>query len=143
VKPSYRILPTVGIKAFSWSLDTAGLFAATVADAAFALAAITGRDELRVDGRSSAVPRIGVVTQDFAGAPEPASAAALEEAVRRTERAGATVRPVALAPLLAQASRSTRRSRTTRPARRWPGNTTATGTCCRPSSAGSSTRRRP
>jgi Asp-tRNA(Asn)/Glu-tRNA(Gln) amidotransferase A subunit family amidase len=103
VKPSYRILPTVGIKAFSWSLDTAGLFAATVADAAFALAAITGRDELRVDGRSSAVPRIGVVTQDFAGAPEPASAAALEEAVRRTERAGATVRPVALAPLLAQA----------------------------------------
>jgi Asp-tRNA(Asn)/Glu-tRNA(Gln) amidotransferase A subunit family amidase len=103
MKPSYRILPTVGIKAFSWSLDTAGLFAATVADAAFALAAITGRDELRVDGRSSAVPRIGVVTQDFAGAPEPASAAALEEAVRRTERAGATVRPVALAPLLAQA----------------------------------------
>ncbi len=103
VKPSYRILPTAGIKAFSWSLDTAGLFAATIEDAAFALAAITGRAELRVDGRSSAAPRFGVATQDFAGAPEPASAAALEEATRLAERAGAAVRPVALPAILAQA----------------------------------------
>jgi Asp-tRNA(Asn)/Glu-tRNA(Gln) amidotransferase A subunit family amidase len=103
VKPSYRILPTAGIKAFSWSLDTAGLFAATIEDAAFALAAITGRAELGVDGRSSAAPRFGVATQDFAGAPEPASAAALEEATRLAERAGAAVRPVALPAILAQA----------------------------------------
>ncbi|HEX2553645.1 MAG TPA: amidase [Microvirga sp.] len=103
VKPSYRILPTVGIKAFSWSLDTAGLFAATVEDAAFALAAITGRDSLRVDGRTPGAPRIGVVTQDFAGAPEPASAAALDEAARLAERAGAAVREVDLPGLLAEA----------------------------------------
>ncbi len=49
-KPSYRLLPTVGMKCFSWSLDTVGLFAAGVADVAFAAAAISGR-ELRVDGR--------------------------------------------------------------------------------------------
>src|SRR5437899_853649 len=42
-KPSFRLLPTVGMKCFSWSLDTVGLFAATVADAAFAAAAITDR----------------------------------------------------------------------------------------------------
>src|SRR4051812_45770098 len=47
-KPSFRSLPTVGLKCFSWSLDTAGLLAATVPDVAFAAAAITGRD-LRID----------------------------------------------------------------------------------------------
>src|SRR5579862_654288 len=35
IKPSYRLLPTMGIKCYSISLDTAGLFAATVADAGF------------------------------------------------------------------------------------------------------------
>ncbi len=48
-KPSYRLLPTVGMKCVSWHLDTAGLFAASVADVAFAAAAISDRD-LRVDG---------------------------------------------------------------------------------------------
>src|SRR4029079_761729 len=47
-KPSFRLLPMVGVKPFSWSLDTAGVFGATVADTAFAAAAITGRD-LRID----------------------------------------------------------------------------------------------
>ena len=47
-KPSYRMLPTVGVKCFSWSLDTPGFFAASVADVAFAAGAISGRD-LRVD----------------------------------------------------------------------------------------------
>ncbi|HEY8384377.1 MAG TPA: amidase [Microvirga sp.] len=105
VKPSYRVLPTVGIKAFSWSLDTPGLFAATVADAAYALAAITGRGEVRVDRSESGAPRIGVVTQDFAEAPEPAGAEALETAARAAERAGATVRSLALPALLADAFR--------------------------------------
>jgi Asp-tRNA(Asn)/Glu-tRNA(Gln) amidotransferase A subunit family amidase len=30
IKPSYRLLPTVGVKCFSWTLDTVGLFAAGV-----------------------------------------------------------------------------------------------------------------
>jgi len=54
-KPSYRLLPAVGMKCFSWSLDTVGLFAAGVADVAFAAGALTGR-ELRVDGRPPATP---------------------------------------------------------------------------------------
>ena len=59
-KPSYRLLPTIGMKCFSWSLDTAGLFAAGVADVAFATAAITGRD-LRVDRATPAAPRIALL----------------------------------------------------------------------------------
>ena len=36
-KPSFRLVPTVGTKTFSWSLDTVGFFAASVADVASAL----------------------------------------------------------------------------------------------------------
>lgn len=34
-KPSFRLFPTLGMKQFSWSLDTVGFFAASVADVAF------------------------------------------------------------------------------------------------------------
>src|SRR3954454_22019363 len=37
-KPSYRMLPPIGMKCVSWHLDTAGLFGASVADVAFAAA---------------------------------------------------------------------------------------------------------
>jgi Asp-tRNA(Asn)/Glu-tRNA(Gln) amidotransferase A subunit family amidase len=105
LKPSYRILPTVGIKAFSWSLDTPGVFAATVADAAYALAALTGRDEVRVDGREPPAPRFAVVTQDFAEAPDPSAVVALDRACKAAERAGAQVKSIHLPPLLADAFR--------------------------------------
>ncbi|MCP1199726.1 amidase [Notoacmeibacter sp. MSK16QG-6] len=42
-KPSFRLIPTVGVKTFSWTLDTLGLFAASVADVAAAAADTTGR----------------------------------------------------------------------------------------------------
>ena len=39
-KPSYKLIPTVGMKCFSWSLDTVGLFARSVSEVAeFARAA--------------------------------------------------------------------------------------------------------
>jgi Asp-tRNA(Asn)/Glu-tRNA(Gln) amidotransferase A subunit family amidase len=103
IKPSYRVLPTVGVKTFSWSLDTPGLFASSVRDVAYALSALTGRENVRVDGRSPDPPRIAVVTQDFADAPEPASVAALDHAARAVERAGASVRGIPLPPALAEA----------------------------------------
>jgi len=104
VKPSYRLLPTTGVKGFSWTLDTVGLFGAGVADVALALASMTGRDELQPPDEPAA-PRFGLVLQDFAGAPEPAAAAALEEAVRAVERAGASVVPLALPPIFGEAFR--------------------------------------
>lgn len=42
-KPSFGWLPTVGLKCFSWSLDTVGLFARDVADMAWFAQALCGR----------------------------------------------------------------------------------------------------
>jgi Asp-tRNA(Asn)/Glu-tRNA(Gln) amidotransferase A subunit family amidase len=105
IKPSYRLLPTVGVKCYSWTLDTVGLFAAGVIDLAHGLSAMTGRLEL-LPSATLPVPRIGVVTQDFAGAPEAASEAALRIAVAAAERAGAPVRALALPEIVAEAWRA-------------------------------------
>ncbi|MFL5000321.1 MAG: amidase [Xanthobacteraceae bacterium] len=102
IKPSFRLLPTVGVKCFSWTLDTVGLFAAGVNDLAHALSAVTHRPEL-LPGAAIQKPRIGVVTQDFAGAPEVASSEALRVAADAAARAGASVRTIAQPELLAEA----------------------------------------
>ncbi|MCJ2134862.1 amidase [Methylobacterium sp. J-026] len=102
VKPSFRLIPTVGVKTYSWALDTVGLFAAGVADVAHALALITGRPEIEGAATGSA-PRIGLVRQDFAEAPEPAAEAALNRARQAAERAGAQVTDLALPAELAEA----------------------------------------
>jgi Asp-tRNA(Asn)/Glu-tRNA(Gln) amidotransferase A subunit family amidase len=103
-KPSYRLLPMVGVKCFSWSLDTAGIFAAGVADAAFAAASITGRD-LRIDKTPPAAPRIALVrTHIWQEASEPMRNA-VETAARAAEKAGASVRDVTLPPIMEDAFR--------------------------------------
>jgi Asp-tRNA(Asn)/Glu-tRNA(Gln) amidotransferase A subunit family amidase len=104
IKPSYRLLPTVGVKCFSWTLDTVGLFAAGVRDLAQGLSAMTGRPELLLDATTKA-PRIGVVTQEFAGAPEAAGAEALRVAAKAAERAGASVRALEMPEIVAEAWR--------------------------------------
>ena len=102
IKPSFRLIPTVGVKTYSWALDTLGLFAAGVPDLAYALAAITGRPVIDL-GAAASAPRIGLVRQDFAAAPDPEADAALERARRAVEAAGARVADLALPPELAQA----------------------------------------
>ena len=104
IKPSFRMLPTVGVKCYSWTLDTVGLFAAGVEDVARGLSAMTGRLEL-LPGAASQTPRIGVVTQDFAGVPEAGGAEALRIATRAAERAGATVSALSLPDIIAEAWR--------------------------------------
>ena len=104
IKPSYRLLPTVGVKCYSWTLDTVGLFASGVDDVARGLAAMTGRPELLLPS-DIPTPRIGVVTQDFADAPEAAGAEALRVAAKAAERAGASVRTLALPEIVAEAWR--------------------------------------
>jgi Asp-tRNA(Asn)/Glu-tRNA(Gln) amidotransferase A subunit family amidase len=104
IKPSFRMLPTVGVKCFSWTLDTVGLFAAGIEDLAQGLSAMTGRPELML-GTSIETPRIGVVTQDFAGAPEAAGGEALRIATRAAERAGADVRALDLPDIVGEAWR--------------------------------------
>jgi Asp-tRNA(Asn)/Glu-tRNA(Gln) amidotransferase A subunit family amidase len=105
IKPSVGLLPMVGVKCYSWTLDTLGLFAAGVKDLGHGLSAITGRPEL-LAGDATRAPRIGVVTQDFAGAPERAGDEALQSAVAAAERAGAQVRQLALPKIVAEAWRA-------------------------------------
>jgi Asp-tRNA(Asn)/Glu-tRNA(Gln) amidotransferase A subunit family amidase len=104
-KPSYRLLPTVGMKCFSWSLDTVGLFAASVADVAFAAAALSGR-ELRVDGREPAAPAIAVVRGEHWQEASAPMREAIELAVRNAEKAGARVKDLDLPPIFAEALRA-------------------------------------
>ncbi|MBV9114660.1 MAG: amidase [Hyphomicrobiales bacterium] len=103
IKPSYRLLPTPGIKSYSISLDTAGLFAASVADAAFALAALTGRDFTLPEEMQPL--RIGVTRQGFAGNVDLESEAALETAAEMLERGGAKLQDLDDPPEFAEAWR--------------------------------------
>ncbi|HEY5131072.1 MAG TPA: amidase [Bradyrhizobium sp.] len=105
IKPSFRLLPTVGVKCYSWTLDTVGLFAAGVEDLARGLSAMTNRPELLPEAAAK-TPRIAVVTQDFAGAPDETSVQALRIAADAAERAGASVRTLALPEILAAAWRA-------------------------------------
>ena len=91
IKPSFRLIPTVGVKTFAWTLDTVGLFAAGVADLAVGLEIVTGRP---MSDAPVSRPRLGILTQDFAGPAEPDSVAALDRAVEAARRAGADVQAV-------------------------------------------------
>jgi Asp-tRNA(Asn)/Glu-tRNA(Gln) amidotransferase A subunit family amidase len=104
IKPSYRMLPAIGVKCYSWTLDTVGLFAGGVEDLARGLSAMTGRPELLPQAAVS-TPRIGIVTQDFAGAPDATGAEALRIAVAAAERAGAPVRTLNPPGIVAEAWR--------------------------------------
>jgi len=104
-KPSYKLLPTIGMKCFSWSLDTVGLFAAGVADVAFATAAISGRD-LRVDRATPSAPRIAFVRTHIFAEASPDMQNAVEQAAQALAKAGASVKETALPPILEDAWRA-------------------------------------
>jgi Asp-tRNA(Asn)/Glu-tRNA(Gln) amidotransferase A subunit family amidase len=101
-KPSYRLLPSVGMKCVSWHLDTAGLFAASIADVAFAAGAISDRD-LRVDKTTPSSPRIGVLRDQPWPAASADMMAALDKVARAASHANARVRDIKLTPVLAGA----------------------------------------
>jgi len=102
LKPSYRLIPMVGVKTVSWHLDTAGLFGAGVADVAFAAAAILQRD-LRVDRTAAAAPRLGLARTHLWPKASPAMQKAVETAARIATAAGATVTDLHLPPVLEEA----------------------------------------
>ncbi|WP_186397047.1 amidase [Stappia sp. TSB10GB4] len=101
-KPSFGHLPTVGLKYFSWTLDTLGLFGKGIADVAFAGSVLSARD-WRVDAMVSLPPRIGVVDpQPWAQADDDMQGA-LDTAIARAGRAGAAVSRVSLPPVFREA----------------------------------------
>jgi Asp-tRNA(Asn)/Glu-tRNA(Gln) amidotransferase A subunit family amidase len=101
-KPSYRLIPLVGVKDVAWHLDTAGLFGAGVADVALVAASILDRD-LRVDRTVPAAPRIALTRTHLWPQASAAMQNAVETAARIAQAAGAKVSELTLPPLLKDA----------------------------------------
>ena len=103
IRPTYGLIPTVGVKCLSWSLDTVGVFARNARDVAYALAAITKSDDLYQKGDQYDVVRIGIARQEFAGTPQDESVTALDRAIDLVGKAGSIVRDTNLSSVFADA----------------------------------------
>ena len=102
-KPSFGLLPTAGLKCFSWSLDTVGLFAASVAEVAWFAQATSGH-ALALDaspkGAPGAAPSrpwvIGVPKAYPWGSVSPSAQRAIDAGSQALRSAGAEVRSMDL-----------------------------------------------
>ncbi len=97
-KPSFGLLSRAGIKPLADSLDTLGLFARTVADAAFFAGVLAERPALRHLALPQRPPRFGLYRTPMWEEAEAATAAALDRARLALERAGAEVEELAILP---------------------------------------------
>ncbi len=86
------------MKPLADSLDTVGVFARTVEDAAFFAGVLSERPALRHLTTPSEAPRFGLYRTPMWEEAEPATAAALDAARAALERAGAAVAELAIAP---------------------------------------------
>jgi Asp-tRNA(Asn)/Glu-tRNA(Gln) amidotransferase A subunit family amidase len=94
-KPSFGLLPTAGLKCFSWSLDTVGLFATSVADVAWFAQAVSG-PALALDAAAARPWVVGVPNAYPWGAVSPSGQRAMEVGIRAWRAAGAEVRSISL-----------------------------------------------
>ena len=101
-KPSFGVINRHGVKPLSESLDTVGVMARTVADAALLVSAITGRSSWSKLPQIEA-PRLGVWRTDYWDEAAPGTLAALESAIRGLEAAGARVEDASAGAIFAQA----------------------------------------
>ena len=86
-KPSYRLLPSTGMKHFAPSLDTVGLFAASITDVALFAHLLTGRP-LNPEPVDPASTRIGIYFCGELESADPEMQAALERAAEAATAAG-------------------------------------------------------
>ncbi len=94
-KPSFGTINRHGVKPLSESLDTVGVLARNIADAAFLAAQITGRPSLSQLGLVAA-PRIGVVREHAWSEAQEQAVNVMEWAIGRLAAAGATVKDARL-----------------------------------------------
>ena len=87
-KPTYGTLPRVGVKLLGDSLDTVGLLAGSVADAALVCAVLSGRDALRLPERL-ATPKLAVCLTPQWAAAQPETIALFDKLPGRIAKAGA------------------------------------------------------
>src|SRR5947207_4799694 len=96
-KPSYGLINRTGVKPLADSLDTLGVLARTVEDAAFFAGVLSERPALRHLATPSEAPRFGLYRTPMWEQAEPATAVALDAARAALERAGAAVVELAIA----------------------------------------------
>jgi Asp-tRNA(Asn)/Glu-tRNA(Gln) amidotransferase A subunit family amidase len=89
-KPSFGMVPAVGLKAMAWSLDTVGVFGHTVEDCALLVGALLGADFLAALERAEP-PRVGLCRTLKWGEAQLELTTVMEEARNRFSKAGATV----------------------------------------------------
>jgi len=94
-KPSFNLVNRAGLKFVAESLDTIGLYARCVEDAALLAHAVTGLAQPEFAASRSA-PRIGLHWTPHADRAEPSALSVVEDAARRLARAGARVSELAL-----------------------------------------------
>ncbi|CAE6882647.1 MULTISPECIES: amidase [Burkholderiaceae] len=99
-KPTFGLIPTVGMKCFSWSFDTVGLFAAGVGDVAYLAQSLSGLQlEIAALARR---PVIGVPESYPWTQPTANANRALQRAVDAAEQAGAEIRSVRFPPWMSE-----------------------------------------
>ena len=96
-KPSFGLINRAGVKTLADSLDTIGVFARSVADAAFFVGVLAERPALRQLDTPQPPLRFGLYRTPMWDEAEPATAAALDAARAALERAGAAVAELAIA----------------------------------------------
>ena len=110
LKPTYGLISCTGVLPVAWSFDTVGILARSVEDVAYVLDSIAAYDPadpasrsereesylLGDNGRLDAPLRIGLVRSFFFETSTPEVRAHTEEVAKSFERAGASVREVAL-----------------------------------------------
>jgi Asp-tRNA(Asn)/Glu-tRNA(Gln) amidotransferase A subunit family amidase len=97
-KPSFGLINRAGVKPLADSLDTVGVFARSVEDAAFFAGVLTERRTLRQLAVPQEAPRFGLYRTPDSDQVEPATAAALDAARAALEGAGAVIAELAIAP---------------------------------------------
>lgn len=95
-KPTYGTINRVGTKMISDTLDTLGVLARTVADAALFVAALSGRRDWAIDETPGEAPRIGLCRTYEWNRAQADAMAAFEDAGKRLSASRAEVREVAL-----------------------------------------------
>ena len=97
-KPSLGTIPRAGVKALADSLDTVGVMARSVDDAAFFAGIVAGRPALREVAAPTAPPRYGFYKTPMWEEAEPSTAAALDRTRAALLRAGVRVAEIAVPP---------------------------------------------
>lgn len=98
-KPTWGLIPRVGVKLLSDWLDTVGLFAIDVEDAAFFVAGLTGRTLLD-PAATGARYRVAVLREPYSGEAEPEAIRALDNAMEALRTAGHAVHDLPMPPAL-------------------------------------------